>query len=86
MKVLSDSTLKSMKKDELIKLIRILEYNNKEAVDKVTYDIFSQLAEKIYYEGHTISVWKNELIKIANKFGYTINGYNELLPLEDKKK
>ena len=52
-------------------IVAYLEENGYGSVRENTEKIFSDLFSSLSFDGHTVSVWKNELVKIANKYGYT---------------
>ena len=41
--------------------------------EKFAKEIFTKLYEHIKYDGHTVSVWKNDLISIAKQYGVDLD-------------
>lgn len=40
--------------------------------DDVAKEIFEKLYENIKFDGHTVSVWKNDLIEVAKEYGISL--------------
>ena len=40
--------------------------------DDVAKEIFEKLYSNIKFDGHTVSVWKNDLIEVAKEYGISI--------------
>lgn len=40
--------------------------------DDVAKEIFEKLYENIKFDGHTVSVWKNDLIEAAKEYGISL--------------
>lgn len=40
--------------------------------DDIAKEIFEKLYENIKFDGHTVSVWKNDLIEVAKEYGISL--------------
>lgn len=40
--------------------------------DDIAKEIFEKLYENIKFDGHTVSVWKNDLIEAAKEYGISL--------------
>ena len=41
-------------------------------ISEVAEDVFKRLYQHIKFDGHTIGVWKNDLIEVAKEYGVSL--------------
>ena len=69
---------------ENARLLRAVEYNHsvleqevEDAKSEVAREIFERLHAHIKYDGHTLSVWKNDLICIAKEYDIDLEKFED---------
>jgi hypothetical protein len=62
----------------ITKAIECSYFEDSEASDKLlAREIFERLHAHCKYDGHTVSVWKNDLISIAKEYGVDLTVYED---------